>query len=187
MSEERKQEEKRKAEAANKYVLMVKRLFSAQAVADLDRFLDRMPMNVGKVILGVAACVWLVAGASLLIVFQDMQALNKMKLEAISVEALVPKVPTIVKKPIDQTQLNEFIASVTDGYSRISFSVRRSGQVDISSPTTAGYKEFRRFVDHIHYGGRNWRADIQTLCIGRQCKGSQITAALLVSQVRVSD
>ncbi len=187
MSEERQKEEKRKAEATHKYVLLVKRLFSAQAVADLDRFLDRMPKNIGKVILGVAACVWIVAGISLLVVFQDMRALNKMKLEAISVEALVPKVPKIVKKPIEQTQLNEFINSVSEDYSRISFSVRRSGQIDISSPTTAGYKEFRRFVDHIHYGGRNWRADIQTLCIGRQCKGSQISAALLVSQVRVSD
>lgn len=166
-------------------IVAIQRYLSSQAVKDFDSFLDSLPEKAGKISLICAAIVWICAAAAILFVSTQTSALNKMKLEQISVEALVPKVPQVVKRPVDREDLDEFLESIKGEYSKVSAKANRSGQVTVSSPTTSGYFEFRRLLDHLQYGGNNWRIDIETMCIGRECKGAQINANLLISQVRV--
>lgn len=161
--------------------------FSSQAVKDLDRFLDTLPQNAGKLVLMAAAGIWLFASIGALFAVTEVSKLSEMKMEKTSATALTPKLPKIVERPVDNKVLVDYIEDIKNSYSRLTITTQKSGEVTVTATTTASYTEFRRFVDQLQYGADNWRVDIKRLCIGRECKGQQIQAGLIVSEVRIAD
>ncbi len=159
--------------------------FSPQAVKDFDRFLDNLPQNAGKMTLIAAGAIWAIAAIGVLFAVTEVNKLSTITAEKISVEALTPKLPKIAEKPVDNKVLETYINDIKDGYAKLAITAQRSGEVNVTAPTTASYTEFRRFIDHLQYGAENWRVDIKKLCIGRECQGNKIQATLVVSEVRI--
>lgn len=161
--------------------------FSPQAVKDFDHFLDNLPQNVGKMTLFAAGGIWLIAAVSVLFAVTDVNKLSQITTDKISAEAMTPKLPKIEEKPVDSKVIAAYITDIKDSYAKLTITSQKSGEVSASAQSTAAYAEFRRFLDQLQYGGENWRVDIKKLCIGRECKGQQIQATLVVSEVRISD
>lgn len=163
------------------------RYFSSQAVKDFDHFLDNLPQNAGKMTLIAAGVIWLVAAISVLFAVTEVNKLSTITAEKISVEALTPKLPKLVERPVDSKVLTAYITDIKDGYPKLTITAQKSGEVNVGAPTTASYTEWRRFLDQLQYGADNWRVDIKKLCIGRECSGSKIQSTLVVSEVRIAE
>ncbi|MCB1538438.1 MAG: hypothetical protein H6865_04530 [Rhodospirillales bacterium] len=163
----------------------IKRYLSPNAYKDLDVFLEQLPMRAGQgiIIAGVAA--WLAAGCC--VVYVTMQASNILHLRAdiLKAESLTPTVPVITKVPVPGTEVEDFTKKLSDLYPQINF-VGQANRIEMRSADTAKYGAFREAVGHAFNGGRGWRLQVESLCVGRECKNNLgLFGAFSVNRLRV--
>jgi|GEM_PF-384219 len=162
----------------------LKKYFSPQATADLNRFLEQMPQNGGQTILIIAAVVWGVAGLVGLYTSIQVKELTKMRAELQSGEAMKPTVPMINEQSIDSNELAAFVNKIKPVYTGLDIGASGSS-VTITAKETFRFGQFREAIGHVQNGGSGWRVNMDSLCVGRECKQNNLAATLKINKVTV--
>lgn len=162
----------------------LQRLASPQAAADLNAFLEKLPIAAGQTVLIAAGIAWASAGALGLFTTMQVKGLIELRAKLQETEALLPPVPKVQDIPVPKTDVTNFVTSMKDGYKNIDIKSNGSS-IMISSKSTAGYGEFREAIAHVQNGGQGWRVNIDRFCVGRECQTFQLAASLKINKVSV--
>lgn len=165
----------------------LKKYTSPQASDDLNKFLEKMPTNVGQTMLIIAACAWGAAGAMGLYATVQIQQLTEMRAELEEAEALQPIVPRISDIPIPANEVTTFVEKIKDVYRGID--IRASGStVILTAKSTGNFGQWREAIGHVQNGGSGWRVNVDKLCVGRECTNNMpLAAALKINKVSVTN
>ncbi len=163
----------------------LKRLFSAQANDDLNRFMDVLPYNVGQTMIYILASVWIFAGGAVLYTMIQMQAITQLRAELMEVESLRPDVPEVVMKPLSADEVKVLSERMSDIYRGLTIK-SRGPLLTIESDMTANFGEFRESVSYAQAMGSGWRADIENLCVGRECEKKPLSTTLKINRISVN-
>lgn len=162
----------------------LKKYSSPQAIDDFNRFLEKMPQNTNKSILVVAAVVWASAGAIGLYATVKMQEFAEISLERDNAQALVPNVPVISDRPVDEKTIASFVDEIQKIYKGLEIK-GSSATITVRAKSTAQYGEFREAIGHIQNGGSGWRVNVERLCVGKECQQVPLAAALKINLISV--
>lgn len=165
---------------------VVKRYTSPQAIKDLDRFLDSVPMTVGYNALITAGLVWLLAAGAIFFTSLETEKVSKMHTDLLQIQALRPPIPVLQYIPVNQLVLKNLSEKITSTYKGISI-VTSDGLATLTAADTDYFPQFLAAVSYLQRGGRNWKVKIDTFCVGRGCTGSKLTANLKIETVRFGE
>jgi hypothetical protein len=150
----------------------VKRLMSPNTYKNLNGFLEEMPLRAGYAGLIAGVVSLLLACVSVMYVVVQAGGLMQLRADILKAEALKPTVPVIKKTPVGDDEIAAFVKKMTELYPQIAVTSPSSGNIEIRSKTTDKYGAFREAVGHLFNGGKGWRADVNALCVGRECKNN---------------
>lgn len=151
----------------------IKRFLSPNAYKDLDTFLEKLPARAGHGLIIAGAIAWGVAGMAVLYATMQINHVMSLRADILKAEALKPSVPVIVTQPVDGTQVTALAKRLADIYPQLTV-VSRGNVVEISSPRVEAYGAFREAVGHLFNGGDGWRANVESMCMGRECANGGI-------------
>lgn len=146
----------------------VKRYLSPNAYKDLDVFMEKLPARAGHGLIIAGAIAWGIAGMAVLYATMQINHVMGLRADILKAEALKPTVPVIVTAPVDSEQVKVFAQRLADLYPQLTI-VTRGSIIDISSPKVEAYGAFREAVGHLFNGGDGWRANVENMCMGREC------------------
>jgi hypothetical protein len=164
----------------------LKRYASAQGIKDFDAFLDALPLNVGYNALIAAGIAWLLAGTAVFFTAMQVESVSKIRTELAKIEALKPPVPVLQYSPVPEAQLVDFQKKISATYKGIVFTGTASA-LTVSAPDTDYFPQFIAALNTLQNGGRNWRAGISTMCVGRDCVNSKMSAVVKVEFARIGE
>lgn len=165
----------------------VEKIFDPKSADDLNRFLEKLPYNVGQTVLIAAAIVWGMAAAAGLYTAVQTQTLTELRAKLKETQALKPAVPKIKNISIPKKEVEKFVTNAQKSYRGIDFKANGSTIV-ITARSTANFAEFREAIGHVQNGGDGWRVSLEKLCVGRECdKQYSLAVALKVNKVSVEN
>lgn len=162
----------------------LQKFLDPQAADDFSRFLDSIPGHAGRGALIAAGIAWGAAAALGLFTMMQSKQLTETRAQLQSSEALKPVVPTVSLTPAGKDD----VKSVAEEFSHVypDLTVSANGEkFTIQSKKTSDFAEFREALGHVVNGGADWKISIDTLCIGRECKGSALNAALKIQKLKI--
>lgn len=170
----------------------LQKYLNPQAAAELNTFLEEMPLRAGYALIAAASIAWLIAGCA--IVFATVKAgeLAEVRKEFQEAEALQPIVPIIREEPISAGDVANFVLKMNDEDIYKNLKIEAKGStITIMASDGVYFGAFREAIGHLFNGGRGWRLDIQNLCVGSECrseKGRQfLTGSFTVHRLRVDN
>ncbi len=157
---------------------------SAQSAEDFNQFIEHMPKNVGQTMLAVAVIAWCAAGATGLYASIQMKKMTELRGELEAAQALQPSVPKLVHSAVSAKTIKSLVEGLSEIYTGLS--IKASGsEIKIASKTASNFGQFRELMSHIQNSGDGWKIEIKKLCVGRECKGSTLSATLKINKVSV--
>lgn len=163
----------------------LQRYTNAQGVKDFDKFLDALPLNVGYNALIAAGIAWALAGASVLFTSMEVEKVSKLRAEILKVETLQPPIPVLKYTPVPKSNLDKLSKKIEETYKGVSVLVGGDGIVTLSAVDTDFWPQFLAAISTLQNGGKNWKVAMNSMCVGQECTGSKLSAALKVETVRV--
>lgn len=163
-----------------------KRFFGRQAVSDLDRFMDQLPRNTGQTALIAAGIIWAAAAGLALMTMVTFQDMAELRAEMRETDAVQPVVPKLVMNPAPEEDVRRFAEKLGRIYEGIDLKTRRN-EVNISADSHRHFADFREVMGHLHNGHRQWRVELQSLCVGRECERKQLQAQVKINIVSVTN
>ena len=166
----------------------LKSLTNPNAVKDLDKFLDNLPITVGYNALIAAGLTWALAAGAVLFATTEATKVSELRTELLEVESLRPPVPEIQFTPVSKSNLENFIENIenADLYPVLNFRVNGDGNINVSG-NDQEFTAMTYAVGHIQGGGKNWHVAIDKMCIGTECSGSSMQVDLKISMIKVMD
>lgn len=164
----------------------LKKYTSPRAAEDLNTFLETIPRHVSKSMLVAAGIAWAVAGVLGLYTTIQLQKLTELKATFQEDQALRPVVPKVENLAVRSEGLKKFIEGIETMYNGLSIKVQGSNIV-LQATALSSYGQFRDAIGHIMNGRTNWRVDVDSLCIGRECDRFPLSVTLKVGKVSVSN
>lgn len=164
--------------ALNKYL-------SPQGMNDANRFLEQMPMRAGYGVLIAGGVVWLLAGLAVVYATTVAKDVAEIRADLMKSEALKPVVPKIVKTPVPAQQVNDFIEKIDPLYKDVSIKSPGAGRISVKASNGLYFGAFREAINHAYNGGQRWRLSLQSLCVGRECKGSFLSGEFAVNTLKI--
>lgn len=166
--------------------VVLKRYTSGQAVKDLDRFLDAIPMTVGHTALAAAGMVWVLAASAVFFTSVETGKVSKMNADLMQVEALRPPIPTIQYMPVSDVVLKPLAEKISSTYKGITISTGE-GMATLSGQDTDFFPQFLAAISYFQRGGRNWKVRVDKMCVGTGCVGAKLSASLKIESVRIGE
>lgn len=164
----------------------LKKYTSPQAVKDLDRFLDAIPMTVGYNALMAAVFSWVLAGTAVFFTSIETGKVSKMHSDLMQVQALRPPIPVLQYVPVGSSVLKNLSDKIMATYKGVNLTPA-DGAVVVTAADTDFFPQFLAAISSLQRGGRNWKVRIDTLCVGTGCTGSKLTANLKIESVRIGE
>lgn len=164
-----------------------KKYFTAQAVKDFDAFLDALPLNVGYNALAAVGIAWIIAGGAVVFTSMEVEKVSKIRAELMKVEALKPPVPVIEYLPINQGLISDTIKKIIETYKGVNVIAGSGGSVTVSAADTDYFPQFLAAISFLQSGGKNWRVRIDSMCVGKDCPTSKLSATLKVEVAHVGE
>lgn len=164
----------------------LKKYTSPRAAEDLNRFLEGIPNHVSKSMLVAAGIAWAAAGVLGLYTTIQLQKLTELRATFQEDQALRPVVPEIKNLAVRSDDIKTFVADIDKMYGGLTIKAQGSSIV-IHASSINGFSQFRDAIGHVLNGGTNWRVDIDSLCVGRECERFPLSTTLKVSKVSVSN
>ncbi len=162
----------------------LKKFTSSKAADDLNIFLEKLPQNTSQTLIIIAATIWACGGALGLFTTVKLQAMTELRAQLQEAQALLPNVPTITNRAVDKAVVAEFVDKTAKIYNGLS--IKPSGSsIIIDADSTTKFGEFREVMGHIQNGGETWRVNIDSLCVGRECKGRALSANLKINEIDI--
>lgn len=163
----------------------LQKYLNPQAVKDFDKLLDNLPLTVGYNAIIAAALMWLLAGGAFFFASSETKKATELRAELLAVEALKPPVPEVVYTPVSKAALEEMAKRINElGYPELTLRAESDGSMKITGPTSA-LGAFRNAIGQVAFGDKGWRVELQSLCAGRECEGSGLSADLKISAARI--
>ena len=162
----------------------IQKYTSPQAIKDFDRFLDALPLNVGYNALIAAGAVCLMGAASVWFSAVELEKVSKLHSDLTNVQALQPPVPVLKYAPVNQKLLQPLVEKVQSTFKGITIIVPSDGEIKISATDTDYFPQFLATISYLQRGGRNWKVNTNSLCVGRDCKGNKLFADLKVDVIQ---
>lgn len=166
-------------------VRQFQKYLSPNAFNDLNAFIEGLPARAGNTVLIAGACAWLIAG--LLIVYSGMQASKVMALrgEILKAETLKPTIPTIAKVPVSPADVEKFGKYASEVYKGLEIT-SNGNKIDISATDGVMFGAFREAIGHTFNSGEGWNLAVNSLCVGRECKGSFLQGSFNIERASIS-
>ncbi|HEY8962950.1 MAG TPA: hypothetical protein VIN59_00660 [Alphaproteobacteria bacterium] len=155
----------------------LKRYASPHAYKDLDVFLEQLPMRAGHGVIIAGVVAWVIAGLAMVYVVMQANHVMALRADILKAEALKPTVPVISEAAVDAGEVEAFTKLLTQFYPQLNF-IAAGNKIEIRSDKTEMYGAFREAAGHIFNGGVGWRAKVDDLCVGRECKIANGNTAL---------
>lgn len=163
---------------------VINRYLSSQASDDLNRFLEQMPTNVGKTALIAGGVAWAISAVLGLNMFMQSKQLTELRGQLETAEAVKPLVPIIKANPVDAAELKAWTEEAQKAYPGLTISAN-ANTVSIMSKDTAAYAQFRESIGHVLNGGQNWKASVESFCLGRECQQNALEAILKMEKLTI--
>lgn len=165
---------------------VLKRYFNAEAVKDLDRFLDALPRRTGKLSLIAAAVMWTAAAIMILFAYTKSLEMTDIQKKLQEAEALTPSVPKIESSYVPDSVLQPFVQKMNKVYPNIRIDHRKGSKITIQANSTKLYTQWRAAIDHFAYGNGDWRVGIEEMCAGRECDGMPLMTTIRIEKVSIT-
>ncbi len=162
----------------------LQRYLSPQAADDLNRFLEKMPNNVGNAVLIAAGISWISAGALGLFTTVKVEELTEKRIELAETEALKPMVPELKNRPVSKAAIEKFVKKIEGQYDGLTFSIN-GNTVTIVGSEPKDFWQFREAMGHMQNGGQGWRVNLENMCVGRECDKDKLRATIKINEVKV--
>lgn len=163
----------------------INKYLSPQSAADLNVFIEQMPMRAGYGVLIAGGVAWLIAGLAVVYATTVAKDVADIRAELIKSEALKPVVASLVQNPVADAQIVSFVERIKPLYKDLSISSTGKGALSISSGSGRFFGAFREAINHSYNGGHNWRLSLESLCVGRECKGGFLQGTFKVNTLKV--
>ena len=164
----------------------LKRWVNPRAYKDLDTFIESMPEKAGKNTLIAAGIVWAAAGMLFLLNLTEANTLANLRGQYYSESVLQPKVPKIVKKPVDSKKMIDLAEKLNDLYPNVNIQAQGNG-LTIKSSSLNSYGQFREAVAHTNAINKDWSPSVRELCIGRECKAEPLKMVVVFDEVEIAN
>ncbi len=163
---------------------VLNRYLGSQATEDLNRFLERMPQNVGQKALIAGGIAWAAAASLGLFTMMQTQKLTELRAELQAAENLKPIVPVMTMQAVAAEQVQAWVERAKPIYAGVEINAN-GNQITIQSKETTNYNQFREALGHALNGGAGWRATINGLCVGRECTNNALDVSLRIEKVSI--
>lgn len=163
--------------AINKYL-------SPQGMNDMNKFVEQMPMRAGYGVLIAGGVAWLVGGLAVVYATTVAKDVSDIRTELIKSEALKPVVASLVKTPVPAKDIDKFVERVNPLYRDVDIKSNAS-KIVMSASNGRYFGAFREAVNHAYNGGQRWRLSLESLCVGRECKGGFLSGTFNVNTLKV--
>ncbi|MCB1559183.1 MAG: hypothetical protein KDJ50_09710 [Alphaproteobacteria bacterium] len=150
----------------------------------MNDFLEKLPQHSGKGALIAAGISWGMVAALGLFSVMQMQKLTDLRAELLQSEALKPMVPSISYMEIDKKELDSVVEDFKQVYPGINFTVAK-GALTVQSRSTTDYAKFREALGHLVNAGAGWRVNVESLCVGRECKTNALEAKVKIQKLKI--
>ena len=167
----------------------LRRFTNAQALSDLDGFLDKLPQRAGQIALVAVSIMWVAAAGSVLLATSKSQELKSLQEEIAAQTALTPIVPKITTKPVSEVVIQDFIGQMRKTFPQVQISGGRNNELEIKAASTRQFSAWRTVIDNLTYAGQGNRLELKSLCVGRECSGTelQLKASLVTMDIILPD
>jgi len=162
----------------------IQRYLSPQATDDLNKFLEKLPQNVGSSVLIAAGIAWAAAGAIGIYTTMQVRGLTELRAELAEVNALKPHVPILKDIAVNKNDIENFIGRMEVKYPDLTFSATGNTVLIVGKDTNT-FAQFREALGHIQNGGNGWKIKLDNMCVGRECDKDKLRATIKINQVRV--
>lgn len=162
----------------------LQRYLNPEAASDFSRFMDTVPVHAGKGVLIAAGIAWAaVAGIGFFTVLQTKE-ITELRASLSESEAVKPLVPVLTLEAVSNEELKKIVERFKTVYPTLN-TTTNSGTITIQSKQTANFAQFREAIGHLVNGGRGWKLEVNSLCVGRECKDSGLSAVLKVQKLKI--
>lgn len=162
----------------------LQKFLDPEAANDFSRFMDRLPIDAGKGALIAAGIAWATVAAFGLFTVMQAKELTELKATLETSEALKPLVPVVTLEPVPNADLTKLVTAFKTTYPTLS-TTSNNGNFIIKSKQTADFAQFREAIGHVVNGGKNWKVTVDSMCVGRECKDSGLSAALKIQKLKI--
>lgn len=166
---------------------VVQKYTSPHAIKDFDLFLDALPVRVGYNALIATGLVWALGAAAIWFTSKETEKVSQLHTSLMEVEALRPPVPVLQYVPVSADTLQPLAKKIMETYKGINLSATTAGAVTVSASDTDYFPQFLAAISYLQRGGKNWKVQINSLCVGRDCVSSKLDAKLKVEIVRFGE
>lgn len=150
----------------------------------MNKFLEKLPQNTSNVFLIMTAVVWGAAATVGLYVTVKVQSLTELRAEYQEAQALQPHVPQVSNVAVPPADVKDFTARIAEIY--LDLAIKPAGaKIELSSSSLINFGQFREAVGHVQNGGSGWRVNVESLCVGKECRGQPLSAVLRINKVKV--
>jgi len=164
----------------------LKKYTSSQSSADLNKFLEKLPQNTNQTLLVIMGIAWACAAGFGLYTSLQMHTFTELRAELQENESVKPVVPKLKNIAVSKNEITRFVERNKQTYKGLNIAAKGSSIV-LDAPNTAFFGQFREAVGHIQNGGSGWKIEIDRFCVGRECKGKQLSAVLKVNKISVEN
>jgi hypothetical protein len=165
---------------------VIKKATSPQGVKDFDAFLDDLPVNVGYNALIAAGITCLMAAAAVWFTAGETEKVSKLHSDLMNVQALQPPVPVLKYMPVPRDVLKAQTDKIVSNFKGITVNIS-DGSIVLNAQDTDYFPQFLAAISYLQRGGKDWKVKINTLCVGRDCQGSKVSANLKIEMVRFGE
>ena len=162
----------------------LQKFLDPEAANDFSRFMDKMPGHAGKGVLIAAGIAWATAAALGLFTVMQAKQMTELKASLGTTEAIKPLVPKITLEPVATPELTKVATAFKTLYPALNVTAN-GGNISIKSKQTADFAQFREAIGQVVNSGKNWKVTVDSLCVGRECKDSGLSATLKIQKLKI--
>lgn len=162
----------------------LQKFLDPEAANDFSRFMDKMPGDAGKGALIAAGIAWATVAAFGLFTVMQAKEMTELKATLETTEAIKPLVPTITLTAVPAPEITKVATAFKVIYPSMTISAS-GGNLSIKSKQTADFAQFREAIGQVINSGKDWKVTVDSLCVGRECKDSGLSASLKIQKLKI--
>jgi len=162
----------------------LQKFLDPEAANDFSRFMDKMPGHAGKGALIAAGIAWATVAALGLFTVMQAKEMTELKASLETTEAIKPLVPTITLAPVAASELTKVATAFKTLYPNLTVTAN-GGVLSVKSKQTADFAQFREAIGQVINSGKDWKVTVDSLCVGRECKDSGLSATLKIQKLKI--
>jgi hypothetical protein len=162
----------------------LQKYLNPEAANDFSRFMDTIPVHAGKGVLIAGGIAWAAVACIGFFTILQTKEITELRATLESSEAIKPLVPVITVEPVSNGEVVKIVNTFKTTYPSLTYTAN-ANSISIKSKQTSDFAQFREAIGHVVNGGKGWKVEIETLCIGRECKDSGLGAKLKIQKLKI--